>query len=199
MTMPHDDHQRDLEAFERHIQEAVLQRARQRRQQQPEKEPEAEKPREQYRDNPLELPERHRSENAGQQEQRLRTIADQKRRDATRENVDKYYSAWTHALKKAYALRYDLSPRIYERRLADRKIDERLIPAAEKDRLHGEAIRNAVAASRMRMEDINHTLPKMIDKTIDDAARYTHDRDIADAIRNRAAQRSKDQEPDRER
>ncbi|MGH9721501.1 MAG: hypothetical protein ACRD8O_14930 [Bryobacteraceae bacterium] len=196
--MPDDDHQRDLDAFEKNIREAVQERERQRRRQ-PQREPEPEKPRQQFRDNPLELPERHRADNAGNQEQRLRTIADQKRRDVTRENVEKYYSAWTQALKKAYAMRYDLSPRLYEKRLADRKIDERLIPDAEKDKMRGEAIRDAVTSSQMRMEDINHTLPKMIDKTIDDAARYTHDRDIADAIRNRTMQRGKDQDHDRER
>src|SRR5579862_8889934 len=72
-AMPDDERQqRDLEAFEKHIREAVLERERQRRQQR-EREPEPERPRQQNRDNPLELPERHRTENAGPQEQRLRT------------------------------------------------------------------------------------------------------------------------------
>jgi hypothetical protein len=95
------------------------------------------------------LPQRHRVQNAQDQERRLSTIADPQRRKATRDTVEKYYEAWNRALKKAYAMRYDLSPRLYERRVAD----------PEKEKMHGEAKRETIAASQMRMKDINHVLP----------------------------------------
>jgi hypothetical protein len=195
-----DEQDRELAAFERNIREAVARREQERRQQAP-VQPAVRNERAFDRgENPLELPARHQAENHTRQEARLLTITDPGRRTTTEQNVSKYYEAWTRALKKAYAMRYELSPRLYEQRVAERRIDPRLIPPAEKEKIHNEAVREAVSMSLNRMRDINHALPVMIDKIIDDAARYTRARDNqAEALRNRPAGHDQNKDRDRDR
>jgi len=181
-----DDQERDLAAFEKRIMEAVERHQQSRGRSSPA--PPDRRKEKQYdsAENPLELPSRHRTENAARHEERLRAIPDAHRRAVAKENVEKYYEAWSRALKKAYAIRYDLSPRIYERSLADRKIDERLIPRDEKEKMRATSIREAVAISHNRMRDINQALPTMIDNVLNNAAKYDRVRQLSDNARTRA-------------
>jgi hypothetical protein len=89
-----------------------------------------------------------------------------------------------------------MSPRIYESKLADSKIDERLIPRGEKKNIHEDSIREAVAVSQNRMRDINEAVPAMIDKTVDDAAKYTRAQDdkTAEAFCRLGEQHDEDRE-----
>lgn len=124
------------------------------------------------RENPLDEPARHKAAQQRSREQRLQAIKSAARQQAVRESVEKYYESWTNALKKAYALRYDLSQRLYERHIHEKRIDERLIPDTEKQSIRQQAIREAVFNSQSRMEEINRELPKMIDRAIDMAASF---------------------------
>ena len=103
--------------------------------------------------------------------------------------VEKHYKAWGRALNTAYNQRYDNSDRLYERKLAARKTDERLIPRTVKAEIRGEAIREAVAQSNNRIKEINTAIPQMIDRAINDAAKLSPARKAA---LDRDAQRAKD-------
>ena len=126
--------------------------------------------------NPAKAHERHQTENSADQEKRLSGITDPARRNEIRAQVAEHYRAWGRALGKAYNQRYDISDRLYAHKLADRKIDERLIPRADKEEMRREAIREAVVRSDNRIQEINGTLPRMINKTIDDAAKLPSSR-----------------------
>jgi ATP-dependent DNA ligase len=108
-----EERDRELEIFEKNIREAIGRREQERRRQQrtPEQDRPAPKQERSFDrpDNPLELPGRHRAENAVRQRECLRAITDPGRRATTLENVDKYYEAWTRALKKAYAMRFEFT------------------------------------------------------------------------------------------
>jgi phosphoenolpyruvate-protein kinase (PTS system EI component) len=147
----------------------------------------AERPPVERPDNPLTAHERHRAENAAGQQTRLQGIADPERRDSVTARIENHYTAWGKALKKAYAQRYDNSDRIYERKLAERKTDVRLIPKDQKDDLRKEAIRESVAQSNNRIKEINDAIPQMIDKAISDAAKLP-----AGAQLDKDTQRAKD-------
>ncbi len=138
---------------------------------------------------------------------RLRQIADPDQQREARALVELYYQAWRHAIGKAHARRFDDSPRIYERKIRERRIDPRLIPPATKEQYRRDAIKEAVAVSRMRIEDINRILPDMIAKVIDNAvklsrqpdlnrapSRSTADQELAKALAARAAQKSRERE-----
>jgi hypothetical protein len=153
-------------------------------------------------DNPLKAHDRHREENATGQEKRLRSIADPERRDNARTEVEKHYTAWARALKKAHTQRYDISDRIYERKLSETKIDQRLIPKNKKEDIRKESIREAVAQSNNRIQEINVAIPKMIDKTISDAVKLPRQakldkdtqraKDLASDYKARAAKADRD-------
>jgi hypothetical protein len=147
---------------------------------------------------------------------RLQEIADRQAREDTLARIAEYYDAWKRAAAKAFMERFNISPRIYERKLAARRIDPRLIPEEQKQQLRLEAIREAAAISRNRLEDINEAIPRMIDKAIIEAIR-THGRgpqtlspreevaqelDRAERQKQRAAalrqRKAKEQERDRE-
>jgi len=140
-------------------------------------------------DNPRYAHERHQAENGADQEKRLRTIADPGRQSETRAQVAKHYAAWSRAASKAYLQRFDNSQRIYDRKLAARKIDERLIPKDQKETMRKEAIREAVAQSDNRMKEINTALPQMIDSTINNAVKLSPARS---APLDKNTQRAKD-------
>jgi len=154
--------------------------------------------------NPAKAHERHQQENYADQEKRIRSIADPNRRDAVRQEVARHYTAWGKALARAYAQRHENSPRIYTQKIAALKVaDERLIPKRQKDELHKEATREAAAQSNNRIKELNTAMPRMIDKTIDEAAKlppYRLDKnaqrakDTAAAYKARAAA-----QPSRER
>lgn len=128
-------------------------------------------------DNPLKEHERHQLANAADQEKRLAGVANPRHQKVAREEVDKYYANWERALKRAHARRYDDSPKIYERKIAERKIDPRLLTRRQKEEIHHEAVHEAVAQSNMRIKEINGAMPRMIDATIDTAVALTKDSD----------------------
>ena len=140
-------------------------------------------------DNPRYAHERHQAENGADQEKRLRAIADPVRQSETRAQVVKHYAAWSRAASKAYLQRFDNSQRIYDRKLAARKVDERLIPKDQKETMRKEAIREAVAQSDNRMKEINTALPQMIDSTINNAVKLSPARS---APLDKNTQRAKD-------
>lgn len=164
-------------------------------------------------DNPLKAHERYRQENAADQKSRLQTIADPARRAELGAQIEKHYGAWSTALFKAYNQRYDNSNTIYERKLAERKIDQRLIPKDQKEDMRKDAIREAVAQSNNRIAEINTSLPKIIDRVISDAVKSTPEarrtpldkdtqkaKDAAAAVKARALQSGHDRsDRDRER
>jgi hypothetical protein len=119
--------------------------------------------------------------------------------------VVEHYSSWGKALFRAYNQRYDFSSSIYERKLADRKVDERLIPKDQKESVRKEAIREAVAQSNNRMAEINDSMPRMIERLIGDAVKGTPEarraaldkdtqraKDIAAANKGRGKQNDRD-------
>ena len=122
-------------------------------------------------DSPKNAHDRHREENAADQEKRLLGIADPARRETVRAQVNKHYDAWGIGLKRAYNTRFDISDRGYDRKIAALKIEERRIPRKQKDEIHNEAIREASVLSNNRIKEINTKLPQMIDKAINDAAK----------------------------
>jgi hypothetical protein len=140
-------------------------------------------------DNPRNADERHRQEHGADQEQRLQAIADPARQAETRAQVEKHYEAWGKALEKAHYQRFETSDRICERKLAERKIDLRLIPEDQKEAIRKEAVRESVAQSKNRMAEINTALPAMIDNTIGTSLKLSHDRS---APLDKDAQRAKD-------
>jgi hypothetical protein len=169
------------------------------------------RPRVDRADNPLKAHERHRQENTADHKTRLQTIADPARRAEIGTQVDEHYKAWGKALFKAYNQRYDNSNTIYERKLAARKIDQRLIPKDQKEAMRTDAIREAVAQSNNRIAEVNGSLPRIIDRTLSDAVKSTPEakrtaldkdtqsaKDAAAAVKARALQRGHDRS-DRER
>jgi hypothetical protein len=164
-------------------------------------------------DNPLKAHERHRQENAADHKAQLQTIADPARRAEIGAQIEKHYKSWSTALFKAYNQRYDNSHTIYERKLAESKIDQRLIPKDQKEDMRKDAIREAVAQSNNRVAEINSSLPRIIDRTLSDAVKSTPEarrtpldndtqraKDAAAAVRARALQRGHDRsDRDRER
>jgi|GEM_PF-6900623 len=140
-------------------------------------------------DNPVKAHERHQKENYANQEKRIRGIADLDRRDQVRAEVAKHYTAWGKALTKAHAQRYENSPRILTQKIAALKVaDERLISKRQKDELHREAVSEAVAQSNNRIKELNAAMPRMIDRTIDEAVKLPPYR----ASLDKKAQRAKD-------
>ncbi len=162
-------------------------------------------------DNPVKAHERHQQESRRDQERRIRIIADPDRRQQVREEVDRHYTAWGKALSKAYNQRYENSPRIFAQKMAALKIsDERLIPKERRDQLRRDAIREASAQSSERMKELNAAMPRRIDRTIDDAAKFPPYRppldkktqrakDASDAYKARAAKAGRDRDHDLER
>src|SRR5262249_43155958 len=75
----------------------------------------------------------HRQQNARRHEEQIKRIAAERLRQELRERIDFYYQSWENAIKKAAAEKYNDSPRIYERKLAERKIDQRLISKEQKE------------------------------------------------------------------
>lgn len=141
-------------------------------------------------DNPLKAHERHRQENAADQKLRLQIIADPVRRADLNSKVEEHYTAWGKALFKAYNQRYDNSSSLYERKLAARKIDERLIPKDQKESMHKEAIREAVLQSNNRIAEVNASMPRMIDRVISGAVMTTPE--ARRAVLDKDIQRAKD-------
>jgi hypothetical protein len=127
--------------------------------------------------NPLEAHVRHRQENAQDQQRRMAMIGKEEHRANAKEQVDRYYEAWGEALQNAQSRRYNDSDRNYERMVADKKIDPRLISKDQRDEIRTEAIREATRVSNMRIEEINTVMPQKIDRTIDDAVKLHHSRD----------------------
>ena len=121
--------------------------------------------------------------------------------------------SFSHCPKCRYPQRYDNSHTIYERKLAESKIDQRLIPKDQKEDMRKDAIREAVAQSNNRVAEINSSLPRIIDRTLSDAVKATPEarrtpldkdtqraKDAAAAVRARALQRGHDRsDRDRER
>jgi hypothetical protein len=146
------------------------------------------------RPNPPKAHDQHREEQAADQQKRLRSI-DPAQREQVVAQVEKHYKAWGRALNTAYNKRYDNSDRLYERKLAARKTDERLIPRAVKAEIRGEAIREAVTLSNNRIKEINAAIPQMIDRAINDAVKLSPARKPA---LDKSAQRAKDMAADYE-
>jgi hypothetical protein len=164
-------------------------------------------------DNPLKAHQRHRQESAAGHKAQLQTIADPARRAEIGAQIDEHYKAWGKALFKAHNQRYDNSNTIYERKLTERKIDQRLIPKDQKETMRTDAIREAVAQSNNRIAEINGSLPRIIDRTIGDAVKSTPEarrtpldkdtqraKDAAATVKARALQNGHDRsDRDRER
>ena len=140
-------------------------------------------------DDPRNADERHRQEHGADQEKRLKAISDPARQADTRAKVEEHYDAWRKALEKAHYQRFENSDRLYERKLAERKIDLRLIPDDQKETIRKEAVRESVAQSKNRMAEVNAALPAMIDNTIGNSLKLSHDRS---APLDKGAQRAKD-------
>jgi hypothetical protein len=148
----------------------------------------SDRPRPDRPDNPLKAHDRHQQDHGPDQEKRLHIIADPARRNEVHTQVAKHYSTWGKALYRAHNRRYDDSERIYARKIAEQKIDERLIPPEKKDTLRKDAIREAVAQSKNRIEDINTSMPRMIDRAIDTAVKLTPRSRQTAPLDNRAKQ-----------
>jgi hypothetical protein len=128
-------------------------------------------------DNPLKEHERHQHAHAADHERRLSSVANPRHQKVAREEVGQRYVNWGKALRQAHARRYDDSAKIYDRKIAERKIDPRLLTTRQKEEIHHEAVHEAVAKSVMRIKDINDAMPRMIDATIDTAVALTKDSD----------------------
>ena len=201
--MADDPEQPDFEQFEAEAREYAAAKGRERQGETRFASTRTARPAFERPDNPVKAHERHRQENAAAQERLLRSIADPGLREKIRGQVADQYTAWGRALNRAYNLRYDLSDRLYERKIAARKTDERLIPKDQKAEIRAEAVRESVAQSGNRIREINSAMPQMIDKRLGDAAKLPAARktgldkaqrakDLASGYQARAAKAGRD-------